>query len=142
MSPGAVDARPAYAARPILVAFAVDGLLVVVFAAVGRASHGESALDGLWVTAWTFLLALVVGWGVAFAWRAPLAPLRTGVPVWAVTVVGGMLLRGASGQGVQVAFVVVAAVVLLLFLVGWRVVVAVARSIRARRAGTDRRVAD
>jgi len=31
-----------------------------------------------------------------------------------------MLLRAASGQGVQVAFVIVAAIVLAVFLIGWR----------------------
>lgn len=121
---GAVDAAPAYPAKPIILSFLADAVLVIVFAAVGRASHGESVLEGLWTTSWTFLLALVVGWGVTFAWRRPFAPLRTGVPLWAITVVGGMLLRGVSGQGIQLAFVIVAAVVLLLMLVGWRAIAA------------------
>ena len=45
-----------------------------------------------------------------------------------------MLLRAISGQGVQTAFVIVASIVLALFLVGWRVVVALITSIRARRS--------
>lgn len=130
--PGAVDAAPASPAKPIIVAFVLDAVLVVVFAAIGRASHDEDALLGLWTTAWTFLLALVIGWAITFAWRAPLAPVRTGLPVWAITVAGGMLLRGVSGQGVQVAFVIVAAVVLLVMLVGWRVIAALI--LRARRS--------
>ena len=40
------------------------------------------------------------------------------------TVIGGMLLRAISGQGVQTAFVIVALIVLAVFLVGWRAVVA------------------
>lgn len=119
---GAVDAAPAYPAKPIILSFLADAVLVGVFAAIGRASHSEDVLAGLWNTSWTFLLALVIGWGVTFAWRAPLTPMRTGLPVWAVTVVGGMLLRGLGGQGVQPAFVIVAAVVLLLMLVGWRLI--------------------
>lgn len=126
-----VDSAPRYRGRPLIVAFGVDAVLVIIFAAIGRASHGEDLL-GVWGTAWTFLLALVVGWAVAVAWRAPFAPLRTGVPVWAVTVAGGMVLRGLSGQGVQVAFVVVAGMVLLVFLVGWRVVASAVR--RRQRA--------
>ncbi|MFV0319368.1 MAG: DUF3054 domain-containing protein [Microbacterium sp.] len=122
---GVVDEAPAYPAKPLIVSFLLDAVLVVVFAAIGRASHGEDILFGLWDTSWTFLLALVVGWAVTFAWRAPTALLRTGVPVWAITVAGGMLLRALSGQGVQVAFVVIAALVLLLFLVGWRLIAAV-----------------
>jgi hypothetical protein len=118
--------------RTIVGAFAIDAALVTVFAAIGRASHGEDALVGLWVTAWPFLAALVVGWVVSLGWRSPLAPVRTGLPVWAVTVAGGMLLRAVSGQGTAFAFIVVAAVTLVLFLVGWRVVAAVVR--RSRRA--------
>ncbi|MCT9820916.1 DUF3054 domain-containing protein [Microbacterium sp. W1N] len=117
--------------RSVLSALLVDVVLVVVFAVIGRASHAEDLLAGLWTTAWPFLAALAVGWLVAQAWRAPLAPLRTGLPVWAVTLVGGMLLRAASGQGTAVAFIVVAALSLLLLLVGWR---ALASLVTRRRA--------
>lgn len=119
--------------RTALLSFTADVVLVIVFAAIGRASHREDVLSGLLVTAWPFLAALVVGWLVSLAWRAPLAPVRTGLPVWAVTVAGGMLLRAVSGQGVVLAFVIVAAVVLLLFLVGWRVVAALVARRRAAR---------
>ncbi len=118
--------------KPVVLSFLLDALLVVIFAAVGRASHSENVLAGLWNTSWTFLLALVAGWGVARAWRGPAAPIRAGLPVWGTTVAGGMLLRGVSGQGVQMAFVIVAAIVLLLMLVGWRVIAALIGR-RARR---------
>lgn len=128
---GDAVARPA--AR-ILGALVLDAVLVVVFAAVGRASHGEHVLAGLGETAWPFLAALVVGWVATLAWRAPRAPVRTGLPVWVITVVGGMLLRAVSGQGTQAAFVIVASVVLLLLLVGWRLVVRITQ--RLRRSGS------
>ncbi len=131
-----VDAAPAYPAKPLIAAFLLDAVLVVVFSAIGRASHAEDVLLGLWGTAWTFLLALVVAWAVTFAWRAPMAPVRTGLPVWAITVAGGMLLRALSGQGVQVAFVVFAASALLVMLVGWRLVALLVR--RGRRGVTPR----
>lgn len=115
-----MKSRPAL----VLAALAADIVLVVVFAAIGRASHDEPVLAGLWTTSWPFLAALAVGWLVTLAWRAPAAPVRTGLGVWAVTVVGGMLLRAASGQGTAVAFIVVASITLLLFLVGWRLVAA------------------
>ena len=110
--------------RAVVLAGVVDLVLVIAFAAIGRASHDEDALAiaGLWTTAWPFLAGLAIGWTIALAWRAPIEPVRTGLPVWAVTVVGGMILRAASGQGVQVAFVIVAAIVLLVFLVGWRLI--------------------
>lgn len=120
-------------ARAVTAAALLDAAFVVVFAAIGRASHAEDVLGGLAVTAWPFLVALAAGWAVALAWRAPAAPLRTGMPVWALTVVGGMLLRAVSGQGVQVAFVIVASLVLGLFLIGWRAVAMLVRRARSRR---------
>lgn len=120
-------------------ALGLDAVLVVGFAAVGRASHESGVLGeggiGLLTTAWPFLVALSVGWIFSPAWRAPLAALRTGVPVWAVTVVGGMLLRALDGQGTAMPFIVVATLTLLLLLVGWRLLAALAAS-RIRRATT------
>jgi hypothetical protein len=129
MSP---TARTTPSPRSAVVALAIDAALVVVFAAIGRASHAED-LAGLATTAWPFLLALLIGWAASRAWRDPRAPLRTGLPVWIVTVSGGMLLRAVSGQGVQVAFIVVAASVLLILLVGWRLVGALIPRIRRPR---------
>lgn len=116
----------------VAIALAVDVFLVLVFAAVGRVSHGEG-LAGLLVTAWPFLVGLAVGWILTLAWRAPAAPVRTGLGVWALTVAGGLLLRAATGQGAAVAFVVVATLALLVFLVGWRVVATIVRRGRADR---------
>jgi len=112
-------------------ALALDIVLVVAFAATGRASHDSDVWAGLWQTSWPFLAGLAIGWLVTLAWRAPTAPVRTGLGVWAITVAGGMLLRAASGQGTAVPFIVVASVTLLVALVGWRVIAAVV--LRARR---------
>ena len=70
-----------------LPAFVVDALLVLVFAAIGRASHGEDAI-GFLLTAWPFLGALVVGHGLAAL--VPARPRRPwslgwGLVVWVVT---------------------------------------------------------
>lgn len=117
----------------VLPALAADVVLVVVFAVIGRASHQEGLeLAGIAWTAWPFLAGLAVGWLVTLAWRAPLKPVRTGLGLWVATVAVGMLLRLASGQGVQFAFVVVASIVLLLFLVGWRAVAALVRRARTQ----------
>lgn len=124
-------AEGAIRARTVLGALALDAALVVLFAATGRASHEEQAFGlGLWQTAWPFLAGLAVGWLLTRGWRAPLAPVGTGVGLWAAALVGGMLLRLVSGQGTALPFVVVAALVLFALLVGWR---AVARGIRSRR---------
>ena len=45
-----------------LTALGIDVILVLVFAAVGRGSHGEDVIGGLADTAWPFLLGLLVGW--------------------------------------------------------------------------------
>lgn len=121
-------------ARQIGVAVAIDAASVALFAAVGRASHESFDLAGVAVTALPFLVALGVGWIGSLAWRAPHAPMRTGVPVWLVTVVGGMLGRMLLGEGTAMAFVIVATLTLLLLLVGWRVV--------AHLLGVLRRTAD
>ncbi|WP_409048125.1 DUF3054 domain-containing protein [Microbacterium sp. HA-8] len=121
--------------RAVTVALATDVVLVVVFAAVGRASHDETlTVAGVLQTSWPFLVGLVAGWLVTLGRRRPFAPLRTGVGVWAVTVAGGMLLRMVSGEGTAVAFVIVAAVTLLVFLVGWRLIVA---AVRGRQKGAS-----
>ncbi len=116
-------------------------MLVIVFAAIGRATHDGDVLgpfgSGLATTAWPFLAALLVGWLVTRAWRGPLAIVRTGLPVWAVTVILGMVLRALSGQGVAVAFVIVAAITLALFLLGWRAIARLAT--RGRRAAARAR---
>ncbi len=105
----------------VVVSAVIDVVVVVVFAMVGRASHNEDLL-GLFTTAWPFLTGLVIGWVVMRAWRHPRRIAWTGLGMWITTVVGGMLLRAASGQGTQFAFVLVATATLGLGLVGWRVV--------------------
>jgi len=119
------------------VALVLDVLLVVLFAAVGRASHDESGpVLGALVIAWPFLVGTAVGWLVVRVvrrtWPIDVAP---GVTVWFATVLVGMLLRHAIGSGTAPSFVVVASVVLALFLLGWRAVGAYAvRRARAPRA--------
>jgi hypothetical protein len=114
-----------------------DVALVLVFVLIGRSSHDEGfSVLGTLNTLWPFLAGLVVGWLVARAWHRPTSVLRAGVPVWIATVAIGMLLRVVSAQGIEVSFVIVAAIVLGVFLLGWRAVVAwIARARRIRRAG-------
>ena len=103
----------------VAVAAATDLIAVLTFALIGRVSHDEGPL-GLFGTAWPFLCGLAVGWVVMRAWRHPRRIVWTGVGVWVATVVSGMLLRLASGQGTQFAFVLVATAALGVLLIGWR----------------------
>ncbi|MBA9007506.1 MULTISPECIES: DUF3054 domain-containing protein [Thermomonospora] len=107
----------------VWVAGLLDVVGVVVFVAIGRASHDESGtLAGIASTAWPFLVGLAAGWAVVRAWRRPQALFPAGAGVWAVTVAGGMALRAVSGQGTALAFVIVATLFLALVLLGWRLV--------------------
>jgi len=108
--------------RTVLLALLADVLLVLVFVLIGRASHDENPVLGALVTLWPFIAGLAVGWVVSRGWRAPLAVVRTGLPVWGATVIVGMLLRLASGQGVQLSFIIVTCIVLAAFLLGWRAI--------------------
>jgi hypothetical protein len=94
---------------------------IVVFAAIGRANHDEStAAHGIWHTAWPFLLGAALGLAATAYARTSPTSVRAGVRVWVWTLVIGMVVRAATGAGTAVAFVIVAAIVLAAFLIGWR----------------------
>ena len=99
----------------------VDLVLVSIFAAIGRVSHDESLTPGGWAhTAWPFLLGTLVGWVFVLVRRVPGGSVGAGLTVWPVTVVGGMLLRALTDQGVAVSFIIVASLVLGALLIGAR----------------------
>lgn len=118
-----------------LPALLVDAVLVLIFAVIGRASHGEDPI-GFLLTAWPFLVALVIGH--ALAALVPMRPRRPwslgwGVIAWVVTVAGGMLLRIATGDTAETPFIIVASIVLAVFLLGWRLITLLVRRYRAPR---------
>ncbi|MEU9866425.1 DUF3054 domain-containing protein [Actinomadura verrucosospora] len=124
--------------RKVLGAVA-DVLCVLVFVAIGRASHEEAAsLGGFLSTAWPFLVGLGVGWGLLRAWRRPEEVFPAGVGIWVSSVAVGMVLRVVSGQGTALAFVIVASVFLGAALLGWRVAARlVARLAAARKVSAS-----
>lgn len=126
---------PARRQRGVVAAsFAADAVLVVVFAALGRGSHERAAtLAGLFETAWPFLAGLALAWLVSLAWRRPLAIVRTGVPVWIGSAAIGLGIRALIGQGTALPFVIVATLTLCAMLIGWRLVAALVRRVRARK---------
>ena len=116
--------------RSAALAFAADVLCVIAFVSVGRRNHAEGVtLVGIAETAWPFLTGTVLGWLVSRGWRRPTTPVPTGVIIWICTVVVGMALRVASGEGIAFSFILVATLVTGVLLVGWRAV----------RAGLSRR---
>ena len=91
----------------------VDLLLVGAFAVIGRLSHyGTLTAGGWWTTAWPFLVGTSVAWATLALTRRPPGVISSGVVVWLGALVGGMVLRQASGQGTATPFVVVATLVL------------------------------
>lgn len=112
-------------------AVGLDVFVVIVFVAIGRRNHDESsAVTDVIRTGAPFLLGLAAGWVAATAWDRPVA-VKTGLVIWPVTVVVGMLLRRfAFDRGTAAAFVVVAVLFLGAGLVGWRLA---GRFVQARR---------
>lgn len=125
-----------------LPAIIVDAVFVLVFAVIGRVSHDEDPL-GFLLTAWPFLIALVVGH--ALAALVPARPRRPwsvgwGLIVWVVTVGGGMLLRIATGDTAETPFIIVASLVLAALLLGWRLIALLVRRYRAPSTDAPRPV--
>lgn len=108
--------------RSPVVAAVIDAVLVLVFAAIGRASHAEqNPVVGAVSTAMPFLVGGALGWALVWwrshRWAVDLGP---GIVVWVATVVVGMLLRAVVGQGTAASFIVVATLFLGAVLLGWR----------------------
>lgn len=104
-------------------AILVDLVLVLVFATIGRASHAEGLTpNGILSTAWPFLTACLVAWAVMLIRRRDHLGLGAGLFTWFITWAGGLFFRVSSGDTAETPFIIVAGIVLLLFLVGWRLV--------------------
>lgn len=114
----------------------VDVIAVLVFSILGRGAHNRTpGIAGVLETAWPFLLALAVAWVVRLVWRSGAAPLSmsTAGYLWAVTLIGGMLIRGlATGRIPHWSFMIVAAIALAVLFFGWRAVAGLIRSRTAR----------
>ncbi|MGI9186440.1 MAG: DUF3054 domain-containing protein [Gaiellales bacterium] len=114
----------------------LDVAWIVLFAIIGRQSHGEgSPLLGVIGVAWPFLVGYIVG---AFALRLQRAPRSVTriIPVWLLTLVIGMAIRTIQkGRAPESAFIIVATIALAVGFIGWRVIAAAVCRWRAGRAG-------
>lgn len=124
--------------RRLPLAVGLDTFAVVLFVAIGRREHERDAtIAGLIGTAAPFLIALALAWLALRVWRRP-AEIRTGLGVWAIVLGAGMALRNiVFGDGTATSFVIVATLFLALFIVGWRVALAVIERRRHRDAVTS-----
>jgi hypothetical protein len=120
--------------RVAALALAADVVAVLVFAAIGRASHEEAGgVGGVLVTAAPFVIGLGVAWATPWV-RARPAGFVAGGTVLAGTVVLGLLLRAAFTGRLPLTFALVTLVALTVLLIGWRGVSAVVAEIVDRRA--------
>jgi MFS-type transporter involved in bile tolerance (Atg22 family) len=117
--------------RRVVTAAALDVASLLLFVVIGRRNHEEGeSVAGIVETAAPFLIGLAVAWLVVRAWRWPTA-LLTGLALWPITVLIGMLCRSLLfGDGTAASFVIVATLFIGICLVGWR---AAARAILRRR---------
>lgn len=107
-----------------LVMFVLDAVLIVVFSTFGRGAHSEGlGAAQVWGTAWPFLVGLVVGWLILLVARRAPGTVGSGVAVWISSLVVGMVIRGiGDGRVPHWSFIIVAAVVTAVFLIGWRAI--------------------
>jgi hypothetical protein len=114
-------------------AFAADVVAVIVFAAVGRASHAESDdILGLLATIAPFAVGLGASWATPIV-RAQPSGLRAGLVALAGTAVLGLALRFAFTDRLPLSFAVVTVVSLGVLMLGWRALsLLVAARARAR----------
>lgn len=111
-----------------------DIVAVLVFALLARIAHNSDELPlsflGWLDTTWPFLIGTVLVWGLIAAEKLHRAP-GSGWVICAVTWITGMLFWGLRhGTVPHWSFMIVAAVMLVVLLIGWR---AVASRVTARR---------
>ena len=105
-------------------ALTADTVAVIVFAAVGRASHAEPGdVVGLLATAAPFAVGLGAAWATPFV-RARPAGLRAGAVVLAGTAVIGLLVRAAFTGRLPPTFALITIVSLGVLQLGWRAIAA------------------
>ena len=105
--------------RCAAIAIALDLVVLVGFAAVGRHSHGEGdALREILAVAWPFVVAwlAVAGASKALFLLAPIPAAISWLAAWPLA----LILRAISGRGDAPSFAIVALVIPLVCLTGWR----------------------
>lgn len=104
-----------------LIVIGLDLVVVVLFAIIGRASHGESlGFSDILRTAMPFVAGMLIGSLFLIRRHASGLTITDGVWMTAITLVLGMTFRVFIGDSIAVAFILVAAAFLALFLIGWR----------------------
>ncbi|MFF5790824.1 DUF3054 domain-containing protein [Paeniglutamicibacter sp. NPDC012692] len=115
--------------------FAIDVVLVLLFALIGRQSHEHSlTVLGVLQTAAPFLISLTILSLLSRPWINHSRLWPTGFLVWLGTVALGLAFRVLFGGTAAVAFIVVATIVLGVFLMGRRGITTLIARRRVRSA--------
>ncbi|ASK65022.1 hypothetical protein CFK39_03375 [Brachybacterium avium] len=100
-----------------------DLLVVILFVATGLVQHGTAlTTHNLFLVGWPFALGVLLGHLAIRAWRAPFRIWPHGVFVWAITLATAMAIRALFAAGTELSFVIVAAIVTAVGMLGWRAV--------------------
>ncbi|WP_151549410.1 MULTISPECIES: DUF3054 domain-containing protein [Corynebacterium] len=110
--------------------FLGDVLAIVLFALLARIAHQSDTMPlsaaGVADTAWPFLIGTLLAWGVIYL--AALEPWRiapAGISVWLCSVIAGLGIWGLRhGALPHWSFIIVASLMSLVLLLGWRLVAA------------------
>lgn len=130
---------PTHSPRRFWAWFGIDVIAVLGFTIVGLASHGGIDLKEIGRVGWPFLAALVVVWALPLVRMTSLLVWPTGVVVWLVTAVGGLVIRWAIYGGVSGPMPWITIGVLGVLIVGWRTI---AHLIERRKVAAAHRAAD
>ncbi len=98
-----------------------DLLVVLLFVAIGIVQHGTPLTSqNIVLVGWPFAAGVLLGHLAIRAWHAPFRLWPHGVFVWAIALATGMTVRALFGAGTEVSFVIVAALVTAVGMLGWR----------------------
>ena len=100
----------------------IDFVIILLFVGIGRSTHDHGlSLAGLTSTTWPFAVGWLLATVIIIATGKSGKSVAGGRLVWLTTVAVGMLLRVVAGQGIALAFVVVALGFLGIAMLGWRI---------------------
>ena len=110
--------------KRLLLPFFGDLIVIAVFVLLGRSEHDSgSSVTGYVNTLAPFALGLVIAWTIVIATQRRPTRVPTGIIVWLVTVVAGIALRRVVfGDGIAIAFIIVATAFTALGFIGWRAI--------------------
>lgn len=121
-------------------AYPIDLAIVVGFWVIySLAQDQPTTLAVLLPTIFPFWLGLSLAWLVVTPGKAAVS-FNHAVVVWAMTLIGGLLLRNLGGQATAMPLIVASSVVLSFGLLGWRLLGFLLARTRARpvsRSGRD-----